>query len=224
MLGTQPVQLFAAPLVYKDVERRIEAKDLDGAGKLLDIYLSLNDKDVTALSMKGMLYQDAGSYKRAAQVLKKAVKIDPNYPFAHFFLGKNYYKEMKDGEAASEFTVFIEKMDSIPDLDEDDQVFYVHALGEISEIYFNLKMYEEFYGVNQRILKMLPDDQVSIYNMGVYHYSYDHNGPKAYQYFKKTIDLAPDSGLAKKARYAIEFMRANPDSRMAPDFDFIDNL
>ena len=85
-------------------------------------------------------------------------------------------------------------------------------------------MYKEFYAVNQQILKMLPDDQIATYNMGVYYYVYDHNGSKAYQFFNKAVNIAPESDLAKKARYAIEFIRANPDSRMAPDFDFIDKL
>ena len=59
-LEIQPAFLFAAPLVYKDVERRMENKEFDNAEKLLGIYLSLNDKDVTALSMRGRLYQEAG--------------------------------------------------------------------------------------------------------------------------------------------------------------------
>ncbi len=224
LLEMHPAFLFAAPLVYEDVERRIEVKEFDKAEELLNRYLSLNDKDVTALSMLGRLYQEAGDSKKAAQVLKKAVKIDPAYPSAHFFLGRNYYKAMKDDEAVSEFAVFMEKMDEFSGLSREDREFYVHALDEINEIYFNLKMYEEFRAVNQRILKMLPNDQTATYNMGVYYYIHDHNGSKAYQFFKKAVDLAPDSNFAKKARYAIEFMRANPDSRMAPDFDFIDKL
>lgn len=224
LLEMQPAALFAAPLIYKDVERRMEEKEFDNAKKLLGIYISLNDKDVTALSMLGRLYQEAGDLKRGAQFLNKAIKIDPDYPPAHFFLGKNYYKAMKDDEAASEFAVFMARMGELPALIKEEQAFYVHALDEISEIYFNLKMYEEFYAVNQQILKMLPDDQTATYNMGVYYYVYDHNGSKAYQFFKKAFDLAADSSLAKKTRYAIEFMRANPDSRMAPDFDFIDKL
>ena len=85
-------------------------------------------------------------------------------------------------------------------------------------------MYDDFYAVNQRILNALPDDQIATYNLGVYYYVYGRSNSKAYQLFNKVIALAPDSDLANKARYAVEFMRANPDSRMAPDFDFIDKL
>ncbi|MDD5136615.1 MAG: tetratricopeptide repeat protein [Candidatus Omnitrophica bacterium] len=224
IVGMQAAPLFAAPLIYKDVERRIRAGEFDNAESLLNAYLSSSDKDVTALSMLGRLYQDTGNKKKAAQFLKKAVKIDPGYPPAHFFLGKNYYKEMKDDEAVSEFAVFRSRMEQMSSLDEEEKAFYIDALDEISEIYFNLKMFDDFYAVNQRILEISPKDQAAVYNMGVYYYLCARNNSKAYQLFNKVIALAPDSDLAKKATYTIEFMRANPDPRMAPDLDFIDKL
>jgi hypothetical protein len=38
---------------------------------------------------------------------------------------------------------------------------------------------------------------------------------------RQAADLAPNSPVAKKAKYIIEFMRANPDSRIVPDMSFI---
>ena len=225
ILAMQATSLFAAPLLYKDVENRIEKGEFDEAESLLNnIYLSLNDKDVTALSMLGMIYQETGDRKKAAGFLNKALKIDPRYPPAHFYLGKNYYREMRDDEAASEFAAFRASVKEPSGFSDDEKLFYINALGEISEIYFNLKIFDEFYAANQQILNISPDDQTAIYNMGVYYYVYGRSNSKAYQLFNKTIALSPDSNLAKKARYAIEFMRANPDPRVAPDFDFIDKL
>jgi tetratricopeptide (TPR) repeat protein len=220
----QTAFLFAAPLFYKDVESRMAAKEYDKAESIIGIYLSLNDKDVTALSMLGRLYQETGDKKKAAQALNKALKIDPDYPPAHFFLGKNYYREMKTADAVSEFAIFRAKMDRFPGLNKEDQLFCLDALDEIGEVYFDLKMAEEFYAVNQEILKMSPDDETATYNLGVYYYVYSHSNSRAYQLFNKVIEAYPDSYLAKKARYNIEFIRANPDSRMAADFDFIDKL
>ncbi|MFA5143926.1 MAG: tetratricopeptide repeat protein [Candidatus Omnitrophota bacterium] len=220
----QAVPAFSEPFFYKDVERRMAAKEFDEAESLLGIYLSLNDKDVTALSMLGRLYQEMGNRKRAAQYLNKAIKVNPGYPPAHFFLGKSYYMDMKDKEAASELAVFREKMGLVTGMSGEDRAFYITMLDETSEIYYNLKMLDDFYEVNQSILKVSPDDQVAVYNMGVYYYVNDHNNSKAYQAFNKAVALSPGSELANKAKYAIEFMRANPDSRMAPDFDFIDKL
>ncbi|MDD5428878.1 MAG: hypothetical protein PHI58_06580 [Candidatus Omnitrophica bacterium] len=142
----------------------------------------------------------------------------------HFFSAKKFYMALKDEKAVSEFAAFREKMDAVSGLGNADEGLYVKALEYMGEIYFNLKMYEEFYAVIQKILKILPEDQAALYNLGVYNYVHAHNNSKAYQLFNKVIALDPDSYFAKKARYAIEFMRANPDSRMAPNFDFIDKL
>lgn len=223
-MGTHLPCLFASPLLYEDVDRMIKEKEFDAAESSLKAYLSSNGKDAAALAMLGRLYQEMGDRKKSNYFLSKAIKIDPDYPPAHFFLGKNYYMELKNDAAVSEFAVFQEKMSRLSRLGHEEVLFYINALEKIGEIYFSLKMYEEFYAVDQKILKIVPDDQTALYNIGVYHYIYSHSNSKAYQFFNKVIVLSPDSYLAKKARYAIEFMRANPDSRMAPDFDFIDKL
>jgi hypothetical protein len=36
------------------------------------------------------------------------------------------------------------------------------------------------------------------------------------------MSINPDSDTGRAARYAIEFMRNNPDPRIVPDFSFID--
>ena len=72
------------------------------------------------------------------------------------------------------------------------------------------------------ILKLDPKEQEAYYILGVYYYKHEHSRSKAYQSFNKVIELKPDGRLAKYTRYAIEFMRNNPDSRFAPDFSFID--
>jgi cytochrome c-type biogenesis protein CcmH/NrfG len=71
------------------------------------------------------------------------------------------------------------------------------------------------------MLRLDPKDQGTYYSMGVYYYKFEHSRSKAYQAFKKALDLDPRSSVGKAAFYAIEFMRNNPDSRVAPDFSFI---
>ena len=214
--------LFAAPLVYEDIRQMIEDKDFDKAEFALKTLVALNDKDVTALSMIGELYHKMGDRNKAAIFLKKAISIEPSYPPAHFYLGKNYYMQMKNSEAVAEFAIFRKDMKKLPKLTDNDQAFYFDALDIIGEVYFNLKMFNEFYAVNQEILDVLPNDGTALYNMGVYYYVYNHNNSKAYQSFSKVINIDSNSSMADKARYAIEFIRANPDSRVAPSFDFID--
>jgi len=89
-------------------------------------------------------------------------------------------------------------------------------------MYFGLKRYAELYAVLGEILKIFPKDTTALYNLGLYYYYSEHNRSKAYSYLKSVIDIDPDGRLVPKARYAMEFVRANPDPRFAPDDSFID--
>lgn len=184
--------------------------------------IAKNKNDYVSMTKLGALYQDKGDRKRALKFLKDAVKTNPDYPQAHFFLGRQYFLMQENEEALNEFNIFKEKMLLQKDLSEDAKDAYIRQLYYIADMCFNIKEFTEFKNTIDEILKLNPDDATAFYNLGVYNYTYKHNRSYAYQYFNKAINLSPDSYIAKKARYAIEFIRSNPDPRISPDFSFID--
>ena len=180
------------------------------------------EEDYIAMTRLGIICQDKGDRSGAMRLFKNAVKVNPDYPFAHFFLGRLYFLMQKEDEAVSEFDIFRKKMNLLQDVSEDMKKEYMEKLSYISEVYFTLKRYPETKEVIGEIMELDPKNQDAHYNLGVYYYTYEHNRSKAYQLFKKVIDLDPTTNAAKNSKYAIEFMRNNPDPRVAPDFSFIE--
>ena len=85
-----------------------------------------------------------------------------------------------------------------------------------------LKQYGAFKREADEVLRLDPKDQSTLYNLGVYYYQYAHDRAAAFRSFETARVIEPASPSGQKARYAIEFIRANPDSRFAPDHSFLD--
>jgi tetratricopeptide (TPR) repeat protein len=113
-------------------------------------------------------------------------------------------------------------MKVLPRLEKKTKKMYIDCLYYLIEIYSNLNRYKDIKIEADEILRFKPKAQDAHYCLGIYYYVYEHNRSKSYQYLKKTIDLKPDSDAAHRAEYAIDYIRANPDSRVVPDFSFID--
>jgi len=210
------------PETYKDIDNLLKEERLDEAEFILKKRVSLNGADYIALTFLGNIYQEKGDRNRALRFLKEAVRIAPDYPLAHLFLGRLYFIMRNYDEALAELDLFKEKMKKLPKMDKETRKMYIDSLYYLSEVYFTLKRYEESLKQSEEIIEMDPKEQAAYYNLGVYYYSHEHNRSKAYQSFIKVLELDSTNSLAKEAKYAIEFIRNNPDSRMAPDFSFID--
>ena len=192
---------------------------------ILIIMLAFNisaQDDIEKLINEGQICLDKGDKKGAFKFFKRAAAIAPDYPQVHFFLGKTYFLMQNNDEAISEFNIYKWKVRPIAGSSQSAKEDYIKNLTSIGEICFNLKMYGDFKDATSDILKLDPNNENANYNMGVYYYVAKYNRPMAYQYFSKVAELSPSSQIAKKAKYAIEFMRNNPDPRMVPDFSFID--
>ncbi|MDP3788957.1 MAG: tetratricopeptide repeat protein [Candidatus Omnitrophota bacterium] len=200
---------LSAPLLAQDEE-------------LLNDRIAKNSGDYVAMTKLGLIYQDKGDRKDALRLFKKAIKIAPNYPDAHLFLGRLYFVEREYDKAVEELNSFKDKIKYLSETNGEAKKLYINGLHYLSEIYFTLKNYEEARKEIEEILRISPKDLDAHYNLGVYYYTYEHLKSKAYASFNKVIEIEPTSYTAKRAKYAIEFMRANPDSRFAPDFSFID--
>lgn len=194
---------------------------ISDAESVLNKKLSVNNKDVVALSLLGEVYRQKGGFSKALKYLNKAISIDPKYTDSYLYKGKLFFSMQKFDEISSQFDLYMQNMEPLVADDAKRQV-YIANLHDVSVIYFGLKRYEELKAVLDRILKLSPDDQAAIYNLGIYYYTYERNRSGAYSSFSKVIAIDPATETAAKARYAIEFMRANPDPRVAPSFSFID--
>jgi len=180
-----------------------------------------NKKDSIAMTELGRTYLEKGDRSKALNTFSRAVKIDPDYPMAHFFLGKLHYLMRDYDDAISELNIFKEKMKPLLAANKENTRTYIECLYYIGEVYFTLERYDESRIETEEILRIDPKEQDAHYNLGVYYYVREHNRSRAYNFFMKTINIAPGTDIAKNAKYAIEFMRNNPDSRIAPDFSFI---
>lgn len=170
----------------------------------------------------GLEYQDKGEKNKALKLFKDAVKLDPDYPQAHFFLGKLYYAMQNELAAIDEFTILMEMMKNPRHSGEIDDKAYIQCLHNICDMCSALKRYDEMKVAICEIIARDPENQSAYYNLGVYYYNAERNRSKAYQNFKKAADLDVNTTAGKMAQYAIEFMRNNPDPRVAPDFSFIE--
>jgi len=214
--------LNALPETYKDIDRLFKEERFDEAEIILKKRLSLNSADYIAMTALGSIYQDRGDRKTALKLYKQAMKIAPDYPIAHLYLGRLYYLMRKPEEAIAEFDAFKAKMKNLPNMDSETRKMYVNDLYYLIEVYSTLEQYGDVKREIDEILKIDPKSQDAHYCLGVYHYVHEHNRSRAYQSFKKTIDIEPGSDTAKRAEYAIDYIRNNPDSRLVPDFSFID--
>ena len=209
-----------AVLNSSEVEALLSDGKLDETETILNREGGSGSKDPVVLTLLGELYRQKGDRDGAVKFLNKAVSLDPAHPMPYFYLGKALFSMQKFDEAIEDFGIFMEKMRPLLNSGA-NKSYYTNKLHDICQICFGLKRYEEAKIALDEILRLDPKDQGGLYNMGVYYYLYERKRPAAYQYFTKTIEVDPNTHTAAKARYAIEFMRTNPDSRIEPDLDFV---
>jgi len=208
--------------IHDEALQKIEQGDYDGAERMLKTQIASEKKDVVAYALLGDIYRLKGDRRNAVKFLRKAISIDADYAPAHLMLGKVYVLMQKDGEAFEEFRLFKEKVNAVP-LDAERKAYYVRSLHDIVIICFSMKQYDRAKESLDEILRLEPQDQEAFYNMGVYQYRYKRNRSEAYRAFSKAAEIDANSSIARKAKYAIEFMRSNPDARVEPDFSFVDS-
>jgi len=174
-----------------------------------------------AFIRSGRDYWEEGKRRAAIKMFRKAVKLDPEHPLAHFYLGKAYFFEKKPKKGIVEFGIFEEKMDMLSVMDEETLDLYSSFLHDICYIYSTQKLYNEALAVCRKITKLMPDDQKAHYNTAVCYYVSYRNRSRAYSELRRVIEIDPNTRIADMARYYIDYMRRNPDSRIIGDFGFL---
>ena len=212
----------AFPKKYKDVAGLISDEKYKKAEKLSKSKMSfLRSTDYVALTHLGQIYLIQGKKKEAIKPLRKAIKIAPEYPLAHFYLGKAYFLTQKTKEAMKEFEIFKKQIMLMPLFGRDQADEFAKKLNYIGYLYSTIKRYNEAMSEYRNALKVKPDDQNAYYNMGVAYYIFYHARSKAYNAFNKVLEIDPDSKTAEKTKFAIDYIRSNPDYRFSPNLNFI---
>lgn len=198
------------------------AESLPQDEKGLKEAIAADPSNSSAITELGIFYWDQQKKNAAIKQFRKALKIYPDGPLPYFYLGEAYYLERKPEKAVDQFDIFQEKMDQIPDMDEEAIDFYVEKLNHIGYRYSAMQLKKKAAETFKKMIKLKPDDPKAHYNMAVCYYQFYNNRPRAYQELNKVIELAPNTRIADKAEFYIDYMRRNPDSRITGDFTFMD--
>ncbi|MDD5634710.1 MAG: tetratricopeptide repeat protein [Candidatus Omnitrophica bacterium] len=211
----------ALPKKYGDIAKLVENKSFSEAEEVCKKRLSLNSGDIAALTQLGEIYWKTGKKQQAIKLFRKTIKIAPDYPTAHLMLGKAYIFERKPEKGIMEFKIFKEKMRILPEKSEDTTDFYVSGLQYIAYIYTTLQMYNEALKEYQEAVKLKPVDPKTHYNLAICYYAGFNSRVKAYNEMQKVIEIGTDTELTEKAKFYIDYMRRNPDSRIVGSVEFI---
>jgi len=178
--------------------------------------------DVSAWSRLGEILWEGGARRKAVKYFRKANRIDREYPPPYYSLGKAYFFEKKPAKGVEYFGIFEGKMDRFLEDNPGYLDYYVHCLKEMNILYLAFNRYDDAVKRYKKMLRLKPDDPGAHYNLAVCYYKYYHNRPSAYRELQKVIETDKNTGLSDRARFFIEYMRNNPDSRYMEDFGFIE--
>ncbi|MDD5487741.1 MAG: tetratricopeptide repeat protein [Candidatus Omnitrophica bacterium] len=207
--------------IYGSVVLMMIDKDSGTAERMCLSMLKRDPRDARAMVLLGELYWSAGEKGRAIKMFRKALKYDRALPDASFFLGKAYFSERKPEKGRECFDRYL---DLTKDMVVGEDIWtYLHLsrLNAIAYIYYNHRYYDDSTDIYDRIISLWPDDQKAHYNRGVLYYNGYKKVSEAYKEMKKVIDIDPASDMARKAEFYIDYMRRNPDPRMAGDLSFM---
>lgn len=185
--------------------------------------IALNPKDYIAITQLGEVYWELNNRRKAIKLFRKSIKIEPNYPYAHFLLGRAYVFEKKHDRGIKEFDIFKEKIETLSGMDKDTVDYYVAALHYIAYMYSTMKEYDKVAEECNIIIKLKPDDQKARYNLAICYYIYYRKRHNAYNELQKIIEIDPNTHTAARARFFIDYIRNNPDPRFMEDINFIEH-
>jgi tetratricopeptide (TPR) repeat protein len=179
-------------------------------------------EDTSALIRLGILYWEKGKKPAALREFKKVLKINPDIALPYYFLGEAAFIDRDNENAARNYSLFMEKMDEMKDLDGEAENYYVATLHRIARNLWSMRENEKSCWALERVVEIDPNDLKARYNLAVYYYNSRRNRSKAFRQLEFVMDKAPGSSIAAKAEFFIDYMRRNPDPRIIGDFSFID--
>ena len=180
--------------------------------------------DAVSRTRLGVLYWEAGKRRSALKEFRRVQKERPDYAVPYYFIGEAYFLERKPEKAEANYLRFVENMD-VEHLRNNDLIeSYVSLLHKIGRRFWSMKNYDNSRDMSRKILELDPDNSLARYNLAVYYYNHERDRSKAFQELTEVIRLSPESRLAAKAEFFIDYMRRNPDPRIIGDFSFMDEV
>ena len=98
--------------VYTEQQRYEEAQ------RLIDEALKENDKSAEAYFAQGKLGVHRKDYAAAVPALERAIELDPNNAYAHYYAGIAYSNERRPDRMANEFQLFLKLAPDAPEADK----------------------------------------------------------------------------------------------------------
>jgi len=95
-----------------------EQNRYDEAQRLIDEALKENDKGAEAHFAKGKLGVYRKDYAAAVPALERAIELDPNNAYAHYYAGIAYSNERRPDRMANEFQLFLKLAPDAPEADK----------------------------------------------------------------------------------------------------------
>jgi tetratricopeptide (TPR) repeat protein/tRNA A-37 threonylcarbamoyl transferase component Bud32/TolB-like protein len=151
--------------------------------KAIAVYESVPDLDATMLSNLSMLYFDEGRYTEAADLLQRALALEPRSAIKHGNLGDTYRKLGRTKEAEGEYRRAAElTAEQIKVDDRDATALARHAvfdakLGDASQALQHIR----------RAVEITPDDNTVLYKRAVVHALLKQRN-EAVEWLKKAIE------------------------------------
>ncbi|MEI8345816.1 MAG: tetratricopeptide repeat protein, partial [Candidatus Omnitrophota bacterium] len=188
------------------VLRLLEDEEYEAAYKELKRFTTLNPSDPWAMTMMGSVYEEIGYAWQAERLYRKAIKNFPEYPGAHYAMGRYYLLKKKDTqkaleelkrfkEALSEARAWIEPPNQIKVIEENN----LQAVRHLVYIYAQVlkepqKALAELEGYLQGCVENAPENAEIYFDLGCVYWELKKR-TMAFQAFRKTIELKPDSDL-----------------------------
>jgi tetratricopeptide (TPR) repeat protein len=95
-----------------------EQKQYDEAQRLIDEALKENDKSAEALFAQGKLQVYRKDYAPAITALEKAIELNPNNAYAHYYAGIAYSNVRRPDRMVNEFQIFLKLAPDAPEADK----------------------------------------------------------------------------------------------------------
>lgn len=145
-----PKGLLNREYLLKAADKKIISGDVDEAIKFIDTILKDNPEDIEALNLMAIAYRIKNKPRKAEQILKKALKIDPYFPDTHYYLALLYYERGKYIRAIEEFYKAIENF--LPT----EKDWIADAYVGLGEAFFELGLTEDAKKAWKKALKYNP--------------------------------------------------------------------
>jgi tetratricopeptide (TPR) repeat protein len=166
-------------------------KAIEEMKKVIQIYPAHSE----AHFVLGNLYSDYGDLQEGLRFLRKSIELDPKFELAYYYLGQLYEKLQDPFKAEEMYLTFIRQQAKTAILDENALQGYL-ALGHL---YKKQGQYLQASAILQQYLQKDPSNEEVYACLGEI-YTLMEDWEKAFQCWKKVLELEPESELAKEAR------------------------